>query len=244
MSYILDALKKSEQERGRGTTPGIQTVHSSSLNYAAENKSYWPYVLIVAVILNLIAVIYFMSERNTQTDVSRTPTATENTVTNKNTTANISRTVSTAPAITTNKPPAAPTVSSDDLTAKEPVASTVVTTAADTAAITSPSAASDTALQQETEKASKVVTQKQSQRAVIDYHDLPATTRQSLPAIIISAHVYSSNPSQRSIVINNNFMEEGEYFIDDLILHEITRDGAIFDYQNTLFYYSVVSGWQ
>jgi hypothetical protein len=49
---------------------------------------------------------------------------------------------------------------------------------------------------------------------------------------------------QRSIVINNNFMEEGEYILDDLVLHEITRDGAVFNYRGTLFNYGVVSGWQ
>jgi len=39
-------------------------------------------------------------------------------------------------------------------------------------------------------------------------------------------------------------MEEGEYILDDLILHEITRDGAVFNYQGILFNYGVVSGWQ
>ncbi len=37
---------------------------------------------------------------------------------------------------------------------------------------------------------------------------------------------------------------EGEYVIDDLILHEITAEGAIFDYGDTRFHYNVVSGWQ
>lgn len=85
---------------------------------------------------------------------------------------------------------------------------------------------------------------KNTENTVIDYHELAESTKQQLPAIIISAHVYSSNPLQRSIVINNNFMEEGEYVLDDLILHEITAEGAIFDYNNQLFHYGVISGWQ
>ena len=60
MSYILDALKKSEQQRGQGAIPNVQTVHSSSLNYRDEKKTYWPYILITAVILNLTAVVYFI----------------------------------------------------------------------------------------------------------------------------------------------------------------------------------------
>jgi len=65
MSYILDALKKSEQERGQGNIPDVQTVHSSSLNYRNEKKAYWPYFLIAAVLLNLLAIIYFITEKQT-----------------------------------------------------------------------------------------------------------------------------------------------------------------------------------
>ena len=83
-----------------------------------------------------------------------------------------------------------------------------------------------------------------TERILIEFYELPESIKQELPAIIISAHVYSTNPAQRSIVINNNFMEEGEYVLDGLILYEITTDGAIFNYQGTLFNYGVVSGWQ
>ena len=84
----------------------------------------------------------------------------------------------------------------------------------------------------------------QSQTNIIEFYELPDSIQQQLPSIVISAHFYSSNPLQRSIVINNNFLEEGQYVIDNLILSEITTDGAIFDYQGTRFHYGVVSGWQ
>ena len=66
MSYILDALKKSEQERGTGAIPGVQTIHSSSLNYNNQ-KTYWPYILIAAVLLNLVAILYFVFNKEDQT---------------------------------------------------------------------------------------------------------------------------------------------------------------------------------
>ena len=53
MSYILDALKKSEQDRGKGAVPGVQTVHSSSLNYHQEKRSVWPWFLAVLVAINV-----------------------------------------------------------------------------------------------------------------------------------------------------------------------------------------------
>jgi len=86
--------------------------------------------------------------------------------------------------------------------------------------------------------------QRTNNKTVVEFYDLPESIKLQLPAIIISAHVYSTNPVQRSIVVNNNFLEEGEYILDDLILYEITRDGAIFSYHETLFHHGVVNSWQ
>ena len=42
MSYILDALKKSEQQRGHGAAPNVQTLHSSGLSYNSSRSQLWP----------------------------------------------------------------------------------------------------------------------------------------------------------------------------------------------------------
>ena len=231
MSYILDALKKSEQERGHGHTPGIQTVHSSSLNYGREKNTYWPYILISVAILNLIAIVYYMTDKNSNTEIQTTETvhsATNNKVSANNNTITPVPTTS-LPAVTINKPPAATSISSHTTEVERPMPNPV---------------AAATPAKEKPDNTLKAYKPADIQRTVIDYHDLPESTKQELPAIIISAHVYSSNPLQRSIVINNNFMEEGEYFIDGLILDEITTDGAIFSYKDFLFHYAVVSGWQ
>ncbi len=233
MSYILDALKKSEQERGHGNVPDVQTVHSSSLNYRDDKKAYWPYILIVAVLLNLVAIGYFiMNQAGPAESTDATTGNTANTVNQRR--------------------PAAPVPVADETS--QPGAS-------EAASVSMPRAVSDSdtsAAQErepvieETATASESITEEpeaqvattDSSEAIIDFYDLPESIKQQIPTIIISAHVYSSNPLQRSIVINNNFMEEGEYVLDDLVLHEITPDGAVFDYRGTLFNYGVVSGWQ
>jgi len=54
MSYILDALKKSDQERKQGDVPNLQTVHVAAI---PEQKKPWVmytvnrFVLIVFVLL-------------------------------------------------------------------------------------------------------------------------------------------------------------------------------------------------
>ena len=217
MSYILDALKKSEQERGHGNIPDVQTVHSSSLNYRKEKRTYWPYILITAVILNLALIIYFIIDKE---DTVMPPTVLQQN-------------------IPSEQPDIEKQITFEENKLTEATPSDIDTNTAETPA------KKDTV---PTMKAEPVIHKKEApaiiDSRIIEFYELPDSIKNELPAIIISAHIYSSNPKQRSIVINNNFMEEGEYVLDGLILYEITSDGAIFAYQGTLFNYGVVSGWQ
>lgn len=235
MSYILDALKKSEQERGHGHIPDVQTVHSSSLSYRNDKRAYWPYILIVAVILNLLAISYFIfnKEKPAETPV----TAEVNTAIKQATTENgITADKTDTPAVTSSA------VNNVNVETTEPLPATVTVTTNSPAKPASQETQAERQSVADNTRSNR--SEKNSNTDIIDFHELPESIKQQLPAIIISAHVYSSNPLQRSIVINNNFMEEGEYVLDGLILHEITTNGAVFNYQGTLFNYGVVSGWQ
>lgn len=214
MSYILDALKKSEQERGNGNIPGVQTVHSSSLNYN-NKKTYWPYILIAAVLLNLIAIIYFVFDKENKTAVEPVVTADQ----------------------TTTEIISAPVKAIEQT--QEENKQTVHTTATE-----KPITLNNVETSSEKQIAPAASREMTSNNTIVEYDDLAEHIKQQLPKIVISAHVYSSNPVQRSIVINNNFMEEGEYVLDDLVLYEITRDGAIFSYHETLFHRGIVNTWQ
>jgi len=229
MSYILDALKKSEQQRGNGTIPDVQTVHSSSLNYRNEKKSYWPYFLIVAILLNLIAIIYFILDKDStsKTIVSDIePTATTLEVAYK-------ETQDTTPMSTLNKNNTNSTTKiSDEINHAPPTFKR------------NPAAPNITTTEPKTISSPTKVAKNDIQKTIVDYHDLPESLLRQMPTITVSAHVYSSNPLQRSIVINDKFLEEGDYVLDDLTLFEITTDGAIFDFNDTRFHYAIISGWQ
>jgi general secretion pathway protein B len=77
----------------------------------------------------------------------------------------------------------------------------------------------------------------------MEKEELPPDMQQHIPVMEFSAHVYSSNPMQRSIVINGRFMEEGDRLTADLLLDEITADGAIFNFRGQRFHQGVVSAW-
>lgn len=207
MSYILDALKKSEQERGNGAIPGVQTIHSSSINYHQEKRSIWPWLLAILISINLIAVIYFIQHTNTDENIAKTLAGNTNEI-------------------------VSPVNPREDSTSSLDSPTTVSQSSPTPKVISEPEPQS---VQQTTYPVPELQT--------VDLYDLPLSIRQHIPEMKFSAHVYSSNPLQRSLVINNRFMEEGSQVNDDLLLNEITSDGAVFEFQGHRFSTSVISGW-
>jgi len=233
MSYILDALKKSEQERGQGNIPNVQTVHSASLNYGNEKNTYWPYILIAAVFLNLLAISYFIFDKEKNLNIGDSPVTTEKIF---ETSGHLLETEEKIENRTEKKPGGAQekaiNIENKNGHAKN------------TTNFSSPPILKLIKTKTTIKKETKKPDPRTNNKLITDYYDLSDSIKSQLPIITVSAHIFSTNPLQRSMVINNNFMEEGEYISNQLILHEITRDGAIFDYQGKLINYGVVSKWQ
>lgn len=223
MSYILEALKKSEQERGRGESPDVQTIHSSGLQYTRQDKPVWPYILAVVITLNVAAIIYFLIPVAGPADTSIIAESNNP----AQPVAQYLEPQQTAPATTTQKQtnshPTAIADSNHELIAQ--------TQPRYTAPVVPPTDKHGT-------NAAKPI-----RAEVIDVQDLPIDIKTAIPEIVFSAHVYSSNPQQRSVVINNNFMEEGDALTSKLVLDEITSNGVIFEYEGTRFRSSVLSNW-
>jgi general secretion pathway protein B len=220
MSYILDALKKSEQERGRGNAPSVQTLHTTGQNYSATKTHYWPYILLVAVFVNLAALLYFIAA-GTRLEQ---PTPTQ-------------QTLAQIEPRHAEMPEALARTQDTASIAQEP-ANEIVYKPVSMPAITHTAARP---IYEVADTASAAYTPAQS--AMLQRDELPASIQQHIPIMEFSAHVYSSNPLHRSIVINGRFLEEGDQLASDLTLSEITPKGAIFDYQGQLFHQNVVSAW-
>mgnify|MGYP003572265106 FL=1 len=232
MSYILDALKKSEQERGHGSAPGVQTLHSSSLNYHSNKTQLWPYFLLAAIGINLAALLYFILAKTDDVEASaqeqKNIQQQQAIVETKPVISGITQT-----GIDKNIPAAAHASDQADSIVYKPVSmpETGRKTGLKTVVASTQSAVVEPRQLQHT------------RNTVLEMDELPIDVLQQIPVLEYSAHVYSSNPLQRSIVINGRFMEEGDRLAADLFLNEITPDGAIFDFQGQLFHQAVVSAW-
>jgi len=62
MSYILEALNKSEQERRGSQAPNLNTVHRPPPAKTATSKL-WIVAVLVIIVLNTVTVIYWLSTR-------------------------------------------------------------------------------------------------------------------------------------------------------------------------------------
>jgi len=65
--------------------------------------------------------------------------------------------------------------------------------------------------------------------------DLPFEFRQTLPKFTINVFVYSRDPEQRFIMIDMVKYKPGQQIKDAMLLKEILPDGFVIDYQNRVF---------
>lgn len=67
MSYILEALKKSEQQRKQGDVPSLQTVHLPMPEQPSSAS--WPYLVIVLLLVSLAFVLGWLQPWNSRDPV-------------------------------------------------------------------------------------------------------------------------------------------------------------------------------
>ena len=65
--------------------------------------------------------------------------------------------------------------------------------------------------------------------------ELPFSTRSMLPDMIFRGHVYSPIPDKRMIMINSTVVREGDLIAPELTLLEITETGLTMKYRQTTF---------
>lgn len=63
----------------------------------------------------------------------------------------------------------------------------------------------------------------------------PSARQDHLPKLTMSLHFYTVNPAQRMVRIDNHIVREGQPLSGNLVLEEITPTGAIFSYAGERF---------
>jgi len=72
---------------------------------------------------------------------------------------------------------------------------------------------------------------------------LDPNLRAELPPIRISAHIYSTNPQKRMVIINDRVLHEGDYISEQLTLNHIQTNSIELDYQGSPFTMGIKDSW-
>ena len=67
--------------------------------------------------------------------------------------------------------------------------------------------------------------------ALATLHDLPAALQAQIPPLKVGGYIYSTNQAERSVLINNRLLAEGDEVAPGLILERMLPDGMVMRYQ-------------
>ncbi|MFL1485187.1 general secretion pathway protein GspB [Marinobacter sp. LN3S78] len=244
MSYILEALKKSESERNQGRVPNlgqqIRMVHR-------KRKRGIPALAWLAIALTLNAVILaalFWPGAGLWWDHSQTAGALA-----RSTEQAAGATAPTTAAGSEETPSAA---SGEVARAEEPVPEPAEITAA-TGELESqgavildtvkeaPTVIVPTVRQPGTAGGSEYTPEPWEGR-VPHLVELPMAFQRQVPDLVFNSHVYSSRPSARSVMINNRYLRMGDSF-GPLRVERITEEGVELSMDGQRFRVGVVRDW-
>jgi general secretion pathway protein B len=246
MSILLDALRKSEEQRRLGATPTLQTPESA-IDLKLNGQRNWIPALMMALAAIVIAWIGAVQFHRPPPAVVPALAATESQSTD------VPIQVETTPeaveksATKPDVPPAGTPVM--DFTA-EPQAAEVPAVAAETgqtvmagradpnavAPVAQPIAALAEDLSSSDVAARPGPDQLEPYAAEpISYWQIPQSLRESMPEMRITVLVYSENPQDRFLLINGKRVREKDEVSDGLVVEEIQRDRAIFTYRDYRF---------
>lgn len=247
MSYILDALRKSDQLRRRGAAPTLLLGQATAA--APRRPALFSYGLLALVLLGAGIAIGWLRPWQPQSDASApatvagvaklpepgpAPALQPDMSSRAEPALRAQNSVPTAPA-SARVPAAAP--------APAPVLAPAPKPAQGTASGNSEGQSAPSKTLAATPK--KVPTADQGPGAssgaaapvasVMAMADLPVAIQQELPPMSISVHAYSGKTAERLVGINNRLLHEGDYVASGLRLEQITPDGMILSYKGYTF---------
>ncbi len=247
MSYILEALKKSEQERRRGEVPEINRFEANSGEEG--NKTWlWPAVAVALIAVNLVILVVWAPWKTSESGSEQARQSGDRATPAMSATARqAADTVTVAPAIPPTIKPREPSKTP----VKEPAK-----TASVTAEPGNQRLASDPQPEPEIIRPrSQTVPAPEPEPEVIrpsggprtsylpQLQELPMDVQQRVPDMSFSSHMYSSEPRFRSIIINGRRLKEGQYLNDTIQVREITDKGVVLSMDGTLFEVDVLGQW-
>jgi len=233
MSFILDALKKSELERQRQAIPGLM---ESAMAQNSRRLPLWAVALVALLGINLIVLLYVLTRTgatgaDSHSARAQHPAAAASTAAAQQPTASehfspLDAAPVYAPEIPVDAQTAGPTQPPAVPTAHETRTDHATLPAAGTAPARS-AHHGDPLLTDEDNKADEEV--------LPSISEINLTGQQALPELHLDVHVYATRRAERFVYINMRKYREGATLAEGPVLERIRRDGVVLDFQGLRF---------
>lgn len=250
MSYILDALRKSESERQQGRVPDfaqqVQMIHRPRRQ--RRSVMIWA-ILALALLLNagVLAYVFWPGHRTDAATpaMASAPQATEPAA------------PQSASATGVAEPALAPTHSVPTTPATAEVASVSPSESTPQPELTDDpvSQQGDPGVSQPSERPTVIVpstprplpaaaaSTAESTSRVPHLVELPLSFQRSVPDLIFNSHIYASDPAARRVMINDHYLRIGDRF-DGLRVERITEQGVVLSQNGVKFRVGTVRDWK
>lgn len=245
MSYILDALRRAEAERGRGTVPGLHSPATPPGGPAtvapSGRQSRWVGLAAVLLLALGAGLGWWLrpvpaaappaadaAVAATATPAASVPAASPPRLAPSATTPDAVAATVSLPAPLARPAAPAPVVAATRLAVPTPVAADVNSTRPPSSAATGQTAARAPAATAGRASAPPPA-------AAPHLNALPAELRQSLPPLKLGGAMYSDNAESRVLVLNDQLWHEGEYPAPELLLERIQPHAAQLNFRGQRF---------
>ena len=257
MSYILDALRKSESERRQGRVPdlgvSVQMVHKPN-----RRRIHWSVWLTVALLANaaVFGAFYWQNRNHAGTTPvvsAAAPSKGQGIGQNSGTGHKVA-----SPDDRVERPAGAPPATSVPLMTEVPASTGKPSSAPLSRAKNAGDRGQDTAPQvaagemlirphRSPTRVSAAAAESSSGPAasgstVPELAEMPLSFQRQVPDLHFNGHIYASNPQARRVMIDNVYLAQGDRF-KGLRIVEITPDGVIMSLDGNLFRVGVVQDW-
>lgn len=245
MSYILDALRKSETERRQGKIPDLG--QQVQLIHKPRKKSIPAAVWIAAaLVLNAAVLLVIFWPSLVQQPVAREPAATPAGESSAPAAKSaVSESVVEEPAVESSEPSAG---RSEPAAESKPSAASTPESGTNEAAIVETGEPEPrlrpTIIVPNRSLAEPGVSEPEllPQQRVPHLIELPVPFQKGIPDLIFNSHIYASEPSARRVMINNQYMRVGDSF-SGIRVERITEDGVELSKDGRRFRVGVVRDW-
>ena len=256
MSFILEALKKSEQQRQQQNSPS-KKVHKRILSLQASPSGSRLFPWLVSVLLSLILFggwWYYTQTDASQTSPSEVIQSTNSAQTQKVATSDTATKAPTAevlqpeiaktapettsaapqPAITVESAPVPRSLGSPTTTRPAPLSGRIFSTADRKIQTIEAPVKTVVIAQPEPQELNEESFNPASTRLPV-YSDLSSELRNRIAPVRMSMHFYNKDPDRRLVRINDRLLHEGDWVNRELQLVEITGTGATLDFLGKSF---------